>query len=205
MFSTGTSSAVAFNAVKKNTVMVYPLSAKQMVGGTLVDKTAKSYQNGEWVDWIVYLYNKGNQYVSITGGWESHTDNPTTCSVTFKNDSIVTSGEHRVGSAGAAAIAYTKDAIDLTDVDYVLAEVSNVSYDSSVQCGVMVSYTQSSFKSYEYNTLSSFIAATAAVNSGTVMVDVSALKGKYYIGIGVTYGTGNGSSRLTCSEVRLVS
>ena len=54
-FSTGTASSVAFNALKENSVMVYPMSAKQYVGGAWVDKTAKSYRNGEWVDWVPSL------------------------------------------------------------------------------------------------------------------------------------------------------
>ena len=69
--STGTKSQVAFNALKKGTIMVYPLSAKQMQGGTLVDVTAKSWQDGQWVDWVTYLYNEGNECESITGGWSA--------------------------------------------------------------------------------------------------------------------------------------
>lgn len=81
-FPIGTSSAVAFSATKKNPIMVYPISAKQWVNGALVDKTAKSYQGGKWVDWIVYIFNNqtpeddfkvmksSEQYgtVSFTGG-----------------------------------------------------------------------------------------------------------------------------------------
>ena len=48
----GKSSQVAFNALKKDSVMVYPLSAKQYVDGAWADVTAKSYQGGEWVDWF---------------------------------------------------------------------------------------------------------------------------------------------------------
>ena len=72
-FSVGTSSEVAFNALKKNTVMVYPLNVKQMVAGALVAVTAKSWQNGEWVDWVfeLYLYNDGHDNTDITGGWDS--------------------------------------------------------------------------------------------------------------------------------------
>lgn len=69
-FTIGTSSGVQFNAVKKNSIMVYPVSAKQYVNGEWVGKTAKSYQNGEWVDWMMYLYNKGAEYVDASGnGW----------------------------------------------------------------------------------------------------------------------------------------
>ena len=50
-FPTGDSSTVQFNALKKNGIEVYPLSAKQYVSGAWVDKAAKSYQGGKWVDW----------------------------------------------------------------------------------------------------------------------------------------------------------
>lgn len=70
--STGTSSAVEFNALKKNGIMVYPIAAKQYVSGAWVDKTAKSYQNGKWVEWVPqnYLFYYGRQrYAWQTRGW----------------------------------------------------------------------------------------------------------------------------------------
>lgn len=72
--SAGTSSPVAFNVAKKDVVMVYPISAKQMQeDGTLADVTAKSWQDGEWVDWIPLgtLFYRGDQRTEITGGWTS--------------------------------------------------------------------------------------------------------------------------------------
>ena len=67
--SIGTSSAVEFNALKKNGIQVYPISAKQYVSGAWVDKTAKSYQNGKWVDWIRYIFDNG--VVKEGGSWQS--------------------------------------------------------------------------------------------------------------------------------------
>lgn len=60
-----------FNALKQNGIQICPVSAKQYVGGAWVDVNVQSYQNGEWVDWItyVYLYNSGDECVDITGGW----------------------------------------------------------------------------------------------------------------------------------------
>ena len=70
-FFTGTSSPAAFNAIKENTVMVYPLSAKQYVDGAWVEREAKIYQNGEWREWVLYLYNKGTEYIDGNGsGWK---------------------------------------------------------------------------------------------------------------------------------------
>lgn len=67
--SIGTSSSVEFNALKKNGLQVYPISAKQYVGGAWVDKVAKSYQGGEWVVWLIYLYKAPEEYTELTGGW----------------------------------------------------------------------------------------------------------------------------------------
>jgi hypothetical protein len=60
---TGTNSKVAFNALKKNTLMVYPTTCKQFVNGAWNNVTAKSYIDGEWVEWRDYLFieNVGQQ------------------------------------------------------------------------------------------------------------------------------------------------
>lgn len=58
-FHTGTSSTVAFNALKKNNVTVYPLGLKQYVNGALVDVSGKIYQAGIWKDFETVLYDSG--------------------------------------------------------------------------------------------------------------------------------------------------
>lgn len=68
--ATGLSSPAEFNVLAEGNVTVYPISAKQYVGGEWVSVTAKSYQNRAWVEWIQYLYNADNEYTDITGGWE---------------------------------------------------------------------------------------------------------------------------------------
>lgn len=57
--STGTSSPIEFNALKKNGIQMYPISAKQYVSGAWVDKTEKIYQGGKWKDWATYIFNSG--------------------------------------------------------------------------------------------------------------------------------------------------
>ena len=88
-FKTGTSSNVNFNALKQKSIMVCPLCAKQMVSNELKDVTAKSYQNGEWVDWNRYLYDSGNECTDITGGWvagDSATINKATSEMSVKSN-----------------------------------------------------------------------------------------------------------------------
>ena len=70
---TGTAGRAAFNALRRNTVMVYPNSVKQYIGGTWKDVSAKVYQGGAWVQiapaWNGELFDNGNQYEDVTGGW----------------------------------------------------------------------------------------------------------------------------------------
>jgi hypothetical protein len=70
-FTTGSFSTVAFNALKKNGIQVYPISAKQYVSGALVRKDACCFQNGVWDYLTTYLFKDGNQFTAITGGWGS--------------------------------------------------------------------------------------------------------------------------------------
>lgn len=70
-FQTGTESGVEFNALRKNAVHVYPLRAKQYISGSWVDVPTTIYQNGEWAEFVtyIYLFNQGDQCNDITGGW----------------------------------------------------------------------------------------------------------------------------------------
>ena len=67
-FATGSSSSVAFNAVKKNGIWVYPAGCQQYVSGAWVTKTAKTYQSGAWKDWQLTLYKAGTKRVKFTDG-----------------------------------------------------------------------------------------------------------------------------------------
>lgn len=60
-----------FDVLKNNTMMIATVEAWQYVDDAWVEVTAVSYQNGDWVDWItyVYLYEEGDECVDITGGW----------------------------------------------------------------------------------------------------------------------------------------
>lgn len=66
---TSVSSTNAFNALRKNSLMVYPISGMQYIAGSWLRKTTYFYQNGLWVDGTTYLYKDGKEFPAITGGW----------------------------------------------------------------------------------------------------------------------------------------
>lgn len=67
---TSTNSDVAFNALKKNDLEVYPVRAKQCIDGVWKDLTCYSYQNGSWEQWVPYgaLYWYGDLCEEVSGG-----------------------------------------------------------------------------------------------------------------------------------------
>ena len=55
----GAASSAEFNALKKNGIMISPISVKQYVSGAWENRTAKIYQDGAWIDFVKWLYNNG--------------------------------------------------------------------------------------------------------------------------------------------------
>ena len=62
-------SPVSFNALKKNTLMIYPLNCQQYIGGVWTDVPAKTYQSGAWSSWVFVLFDRTAQsFESIYDG-----------------------------------------------------------------------------------------------------------------------------------------
>lgn len=163
---TGTSSTVAFNALKKNGITVYPMSAKQYVSGELVSVTAQSYQNGAWAEWWDgTLYDAGNEYEFITGGWKGGnvaTSSTNTASIVKNADSITIKN-----ASSASNGAITVNAIDLTNYSTL-----NVEYSGS-NCGLRVS------PSFPTSAPTANINGDSSSTRKTLTLDISALEGSY--------------------------
>lgn len=69
---TSPSSLIIFNALEQNCLEVYPVSAKQYVGGVWVDVEAKIYQNETWVN----FYDRKTQIEILNAtGWARYSEN----------------------------------------------------------------------------------------------------------------------------------
>jgi len=171
--STGTASNVEFNALKKNGIMVYPISAKQYIGGTWVEKEAKTYQNGAWDTlWNGVLYDEGNEFETITGGWTADgyvvysSSEKGTCYTGTKNaDSLQT----RYVSGYKYYMFGTQNKIDLSKVDHLELRCERVS-------GSNLYIVASPTKSITLNTTTPYISISA---TGTVNLDVSGIDSAY--------------------------
>lgn len=170
----GTSSVVAFSATEENPVMVYPLSAKQYVGGAWVDKTAKSYQGGAWVDWIldINILEKGVNTASNWSGGSYQSDG------TMKFTRPTNSNPYT---------QYTKTTYDLTHYN-VLEVVITAVGNGYTAVGVMNAQTDSS----------SEVATIVNPKVGAHQVDISSITGAYPIGVWLAVG-----GSVTVSDITL--
>lgn len=169
-FKIGTSSIVEFNALKTNGIQVYPISAKQYIGGSWVDVVAKSYQNGAWVDWWNgQLYEAGNTFEAITGGYTTYGDGTT---VTENTDHLY------IESQGPSGV-YTNDLVDMTDY-------TTLTFDwTCVRGGIDIRFQVRADKSTGGSGWASGTTITGPdAKRHTTTLDISGLSGGYYIGIG---------------------
>ena len=129
-FSVGKESSVEFNALKNNTLKVYPLTANQYIGDKFEEKTAFSYQGSEWCNWIKYLFNYGK----VGNSWSASNMRGTTASNTAgKAPTIKTNADGSVditltnGSDSFTAGCYKLDeAIDFTDISALSISVVGI-------------------------------------------------------------------------------
>lgn len=185
--STGTSSPVEFNALKKNGIVVCPISATQYISGTWVEKTAKSYQNGKWVDWIRYLYDKGNEFIDITGGWDVGSvwkwspNSAAGTSVGASKTAEYIRLHNTNQSATTIAVCGTMDKIDLTGAKTVVFVLDIIEPTETI-----VSYAVSKSQTLvDADVVAQTIVHPAAGTDVLVSIDVSSVPAdSYYIGAG---------------------
>lgn len=195
--STGTSSPVEFNALKKNGIQVYPISAKQYVSGSWVDKEAKSYQGGKWVEWNTFITELIGKFTAV--------GEPDKASIQVDNNDIIVTSTGYGPNAQGLATFYSSNKIDVT-------EYSTLSFDVTDLVNSNVDYLAVGF--FSDNTQSNpWYAGRVAVKhwnmetmiDGNYTVDLSAISGKHYFGVSITgYVSGNTTLKYKISDAKLV-
>lgn len=197
---TGSSGAVGFNALRRNGIQLYPLSAKQYVSGSWVTKTMKIYQGGSWAESILYLHKAGDPCVTATGGWQAipilkSSQNPLTAeapSVTTANGMTKIS-ENRRWKNGAYV---TKNKVSLNGYHTITAKVSGIQIgDSSVSCWMGL---YSSIGSY--STENVLAGAIIESNSTEIKLTIPDNAGMCYVAFIMT--SGENASYISLSELK---
>lgn len=185
-FHVGTSSPVEFNALKKNGIQVYPISAKQYIGGALVDKTAESYHGGAWVDWITILM-EGSYLNPKYGSWRSVEQGGVGGSVAYTDEGIELTANAFSGGKGGGAFVGPKDAIDFSTINTITAKCTG-----SGTAVITVTDNASSW----WQSVVARLDEGLSNNEVEVVLDVSELTGNHYLYVG--------NDNLTSSKVTTI-
>lgn len=181
-------SAISFNALKKNGLMVYPIACKQYVSGAWVSKSASIRISDAWLPLESFVYKTGEKFFNFTDG----------------DAGIVTWGdsalklEVEAANTGGYVFTYT-EAIDLSAfselkltyedmLSYVYTGSDGTSY---LSLGVIVDDTPTVEKS---GIIANAVASATykfpgndatATYDGTLSVDISSIdKGKVVVALG---------------------
>ena len=191
--STGTSSTVAFNALKKNGIQIHLIYTKQYINSAWVRKNTKIYQSGEWTDlWSGRLFDVGNEYTEITGGWEleKQIDQSDIRSV----GGLTTSGYLYSSTKNTFNFVHTKKPIDLTGFNSLKANIYYINSSYRLYIAVLPFDTDWGYDSYA--------ARELVTAKGLVSLDISNLGDKYYVAIGC-YDNSGDIAEIDASEVYL--
>lgn len=180
---TGKNSDGVFNIV--DDVIIHPISAKQYILETWVDVEAKNYKNDEWVEWIVSLYNAGNEYIDVTGGWvcksflidKATNYTPVTKTLTKNDDHILLSSSF--GDNTSTIICHEKP-IDLTEWSTVTIEFEVTR--TAVKNAARLQICDTALSGSSYAAVMLFDSG-GVYGDGKASVDISNLSGEYIIGI----------------------
>ena len=190
-FPVGASSDVAFSATKKNSVMVYPLSAKQKIDGVLVDVPVKIYQIDKWITWMRPLYENGDECSDTTGGWVTQTE--TNGRATKNADHIALS---YTGSSLTGAIVDTANKIDVTGYSTLVFDLSATVGLGTFGwvAGLTTAPDLGAGWNYHKEGGGNYVAAIGTMTSvsrNEMTLDISHISGKYYVEIASAGGSVN--------------
>lgn len=193
-FATSNSSSVAFNAIKKNGIWVYPSGCQQYVSGAWVTKTAKTYQSGAWKDWVFWLYKDGVKEVEFTDG------NGTAYGTASLNwgaaTADFTSNKPSDTRAFTSIYAYTP-LMNLTGYNQLICTLSAASYADSAHFIIAVSSAAAPELSYQGAVTNVLGKAQATSGSSlTLTLDISSISREavsVLVGLYASGASGNSS------------
>jgi hypothetical protein len=195
----GVSSTRAFNALKKNAIYIYPISAKQYENGAWKDKPSDFYQNGKWEDILqtLYIFQDG---VFKVGNLETNTDTVNQAETYIEDGKIVL-----FVLFNNNADLYVSEAIDVSNHSKLVFVVPEMLDDYDTQKGTFIYGVVSSKEDSEYAACESVPVQTSTEQAEYVL-DVSSLSGEYYIkaeNLGGYTGSDSSQNHVYISEIRL--
>lgn len=196
----GTPSPVEFNALKKNGIQVYPISAKQYIGGAWVDKTAKSYQGGKWVDWVIYLINGSELNTEYAGTWNQTTGGQGVGgSAEMTSEGLLIKANTATKYSGSAFRYGPDEKINFSGVNSI-EFVVRIKSGSGKLSAVVTDEFATGYDSASVASVDQTVTGTDRI----VVMDVSGVSGNHYLRVGTNSKASAAAYSYVIKSLRLI-
>ena len=169
-FKTGGTSGAPFNALKKNSIMVYVDGCSQYINGSWVAKNAQIYQNG-WktlATSTIILFDGENDVTATSGGWSKWKGSG---SIKIESGTIKMTAPAAQASRSNGTFGH-ETAVDLTGYTTVTVTTNTIPTNSDNRSYVAV---------YDANK-EKLASETLKKNTTTTTLDISNVTGACYVG-----------------------
>lgn len=183
-FKTQETSQAPINIIKENELYIYPSDCYQYINNELVQLEAKTYQYRGWQGWVRYLYNKGNTYESVTGGWttgkkgwDSEAVSGLAPTLTFEDEYL--SIYHKATNYGGGYARLT-NMINLTNYSTLVLEGSFIANRTTNRL-----FIWTAMGTYLPSSAAAYVNLSTLMDINKIELDISSLSGEHYIGFGM--------------------
>ena len=171
-----------FNALKENGIQIFLIAGYQYINHVWEKKPIECYQNGEWVEFTkILLFNSGNQFVDLTGGWKA-----VNAGITIIIDDGIKAS---ITGTSRDASAYTQNHVDISDYATLACIVNLKEGSRNFSLGLTTANTDAYPKVWIAKTQLSNVSGEQEVR-----VNISDISGFYYIGAHFDVSEGTVSS-----------
>lgn len=176
------------NTIENNKTLLYNKLVSKNVTGISSSSTFQALINA--MDSLAsnaaktYLYDSGNEYTNITGGWKTNQFDPSFpyANIFTKGSTYLEYGESNTGNYGYGGYV-TTNSIDLTNYNTLVAKLQLVSYAGNAQNQVIISTSSTPSIRNSTITKSAGVNQSNGTTAAEVTMDISSVTGKYYIGV----------------------
>lgn len=193
--ATGATSPVAFNALKKNGIFVYPNAVKQYVNGVWKNVAAHCYTGEKWVQFsapTLVIYESGTQYYPMTiDGYtksgtapynKAYSDHATRGSVTFNDSNIYLTVSEVQGGSGGIRYVGTQNSLNLSGYSTLHIKMSSHTHGSQAYLYFAATPTKACPGTNSGGAYKSIASGTTSAS-----IDVSSLDNAYVVVTGTAW------------------
>lgn len=180
--TTGNASAAAFNALRKNSIRLCPIQARQYAEGLWQTVPARSFLGGEWIRWAAdrKIYESGVSHINLTLTNAAQADGYLALSLGKNSSAKVVSDP--VLLAGQAKLVVRFQALG-----------GEGTFAGGIRARV-------------WDTEDEVVASSGRVtgSSGTILLDISALSGEYKVGVYANNSSGSYTGTCRVTEIGIL-